>query len=161
MSNNNLRFQLHKLTFLNFATTFKWRQNILFVLFPCVVEFSISVNEDDVFLGWRVLKDNHQSENQQMLTVYTKWERESRILMKSQLQRYQHFLTNMIEAKEEYWPLQPTTDKLAPFVWRLLEAFKIDLQIKVGWVLKNSGNFLFDRHWNFTIWTKGSWDNWV
>ena len=31
----------------------------------------------------------------------------------------------------------------------------------VGWVLKNSGNFLFERHWNFTIWTKGSWDNLV
>ena len=76
MKNIKLRFQLYNLTFLNFATTFKWRQKILFVLFPCVAEFSISVNEDDVFLGWRVLKDNHQSENQQMLTVYTKWERE-------------------------------------------------------------------------------------
>ena len=28
--------------------------------------------------------------------------------------------------------LQPPTDNLAPFVLRLLEAFKIDLQIKVG-----------------------------
>ena len=55
--------------------------------------------------------------------------------------------------------IQTRTKNMAGFVWRLLEALKIDLQIKVGWVLKNSGNSLFDRHWNFTIWTKGSWDN--
>ena len=57
--------------------------------------------------------------------------------------------------------LQPRSIKLAPLFWRLLEALKIDLQTKVGWVLKTSGNSLFDRHWNFTIWIKGSWDNWV
>ena len=57
--------------------------------------------------------------------------------------------------------VQPRSIKLAPLFWRLLEALKIDLQTKVGWVLKTSGNSLFDRHWNFTIWIKGSWDNWV
>ena len=63
--------------------------------------------------------------------------------------------------KTEIVLLQPRSIKLAPLFWRLLEALKIDLQTKVGWVLKTSGNSLIDRHWNFTIWIKGSWDNWV
>ena len=29
-----------------------------------------------------------------------------------------------------------------------LGALEIDWKLKVGWVLKNSGNSLFDRHWN-------------
>ena len=57
--------------------------------------------------------------------------------------------------------LQPRSIKLAPLFWRLLEALKIDLQTKVGWVLKTSGNSPFVGHWNFSIWTKGSKDNWV
>ena len=32
----------------------------------------------------------------------------------------------------KYIKLQPPTDKLVPFVWRLLEAFKIDLELKLG-----------------------------
>ena len=57
--------------------------------------------------------------------------------------------------------VQTRTKNMAGFVWRLLEALKIDLQIKVGWVLKNSGNSLIDKHWYFTNWTKANWDNWV
>ena len=57
--------------------------------------------------------------------------------------------------------LQGRSDNMSCFVWRLLEALKIDLQIKVGWVLKNLGNSLFDGHWDIWIWTIGSWDNWV
>ena len=57
--------------------------------------------------------------------------------------------------------IQSRTKNLAGFVWRPLGALKIDLKIRVGWVLKNSGNSLFDWHWNCTIWTNGSWDNWV
>ena len=45
-------------------------------------------------------------------------------------------------------------NKTCAFVQRLLEALKIDLQTKVGWVLKTSGNSQFGRHWNFSIWTK-------
>ena len=57
--------------------------------------------------------------------------------------------------------VQPPTIKLAPLFWRLLEALKIYLQTKVGWVLKTSGNSLSNRHWNFSIWNKGSKNNWV
>ena len=35
---------------------------------------------------------------------------------------------------------------------------KMDLQIKVGWVLKNSGNSLSDGHRKFSIWTIGCWE---
>ena len=55
--------------------------------------------------------------------------------------------------------LQPPTIKLASLFWRLLEALQIDLQTKVGWVLKTSGNSPFVGHWNFSIWTKESKDN--
>ena len=43
--------------------------------------------------------------------------------------------------------VQGRKNKFAGFVWRPLEALKNDLQIKVGWVLKKSGNSLLDRHW--------------
>ena len=45
-----------------------------------------------------------------------------------------------------------------PVCLKALRGIKMDLQIKVGWVLKNSGNSLCDRHWNFPIWTIGSWE---
>ena len=48
--------------------------------------------------------------------------------------------------------IQPPTIKLAPLFWRLLEALKIDLQTKVGWVLKTSP---FVGHWKFGK------ENWV
>ena len=35
--------------------------------------------------------------------------------------------------------------------------FEFELKIKVGWVLKNSGNSLFNRHWDFSIWIMESW----
>ena len=35
------------------------------------------------------------------------------------------------------------------------------LEIKVGWVLKNSGNSLYNGHQDIPIWAKESWDNWV
>ena len=35
------------------------------------------------------------------------------------------------------------------------------LGTKVGWVLKNSGNFLSDRHKNVSIWPIWSWEIWV
>ena len=31
------------------------------------------------------------------------------------------------------------------------------LDIKVGWVLKNSGNFQFNEHRNFVFWSKNDW----
>ena len=34
-------------------------------------------------------------------------------------------------------------------------------EIKVGGVLKNSGNSLSDKHQNFSIWPIRSWENWV
>ena len=60
-----------------------------------------------------------------------------------------------------YLTLQVRSDNIAGFVWRLLEALTIDLQIKVRWVLKNLGNSLFDWHWFFWIWAIMSWDNGV
>ena len=32
------------------------------------------------------------------------------------------------------------------------------LEIKVGWVLKNSGNFQSNEHWNFVFLPKNDWD---
>ena len=43
-------------------------------------------------------------------------------------------------------------------VQMLLEAFKNELQIKVGWVLKNSGNFQSNEHRNFVFLPKIAWD---
>ena len=55
--------------------------------------------------------------------------------------------------------LQGRTENMVGFIlWfqRLLEAPKFDLQIKVGWVLKNSGNSLLNGHWDYPFWTKES-----
>ena len=57
--------------------------------------------------------------------------------------------------------LQRRPDKLAGFVWRLLEALKISLQKRVGWVLKNLEDSLNNRHWDISIWTIGGWENCV
>ena len=43
-------------------------------------------------------------------------------------------------------------------VQRLLEVLKSYLQIKVGWVLKNSGNFQSNEHRNFVFSPKNVWD---
>ena len=40
----------------------------------------------------------------------------------------------------------------------LLDAIKNKLQIKVGWVLKNSGNFQSNEHRNFLFLPKNAWD---
>ena len=47
--------------------------------------------------------------------------------------------------------VQPPTDKLAPifFVLMASKALKLDLQIKVGWVLKSSDNSLLNGHWDY------------
>ena len=68
---------------------------------------------------------------------------------------------NLIQEEEIVLHVQVRSDNMSCFVWRLLEALKIYLQIKVGWVLKNLGNSLFNGHWDIWIWTIGSWDNWV
>ena len=43
-------------------------------------------------------------------------------------------------------------------VQRLLEASKSELQMKVGWVLKNSGNFQSNEHRSFVFLPKNAWD---
>ena len=60
--------------------------------------------------------------------------------------------------------VQPPTDKLAPILFCFncfLEALKFELQKKVGWVLKSSGNSLLNGHWDYPFWTKGRWENQV
>ena len=52
-------------------------------------------------------------------------------------------------------------NKTCAFVQRLLEALKNNLEIKVRWVLKNSGNSLSIRHWNFQFWTRESWEIYI
>ena len=42
----------------------------------------------------------------------------------------------------------------------LLDAFKNELQIKVGWVLKNSGNLPLDCHKKKLNLFRNSWDIW-
>ena len=38
--------------------------------------------------------------------------------------------------------------------------FIIELQIKVGQVLENSGNFLSNEHKNFAVWSKNDQEKW-
>ena len=40
------------------------------------------------------------------------------------------------------------------FLGHPVDKIKINLQIKVRWVLKNSENSLFNGHWNFPFWTR-------
>ena len=54
--------------------------------------------------------------------------------------------------------LQGVPKKTLVSVQRLLEVLKSDLQIKVGWVLKNSGNFQSNEHRNFVFLPKNAWD---
>ena len=54
--------------------------------------------------------------------------------------------------------IQGVPEKTLFCVQRLLEALKNDLQIKVGWVLKNSGNFQSIEHKNFVFLPKNAWD---
>ena len=57
--------------------------------------------------------------------------------------------------------LQGTSQNLAFFkqLKCYITPFKETLGLKVGWVLKYSGNSLNDGHWNFPIWTNQSWEN--
>ena len=54
--------------------------------------------------------------------------------------------------------VQGVPKKTLVSVQRLLEVFKNDLQIKVGWVLKNSENFQSNEHRNFVFLPKIAWD---
>ena len=54
--------------------------------------------------------------------------------------------------------IQGVPKKTLVSVQRLLEVLKNDLQIKVGWVLKNSGNFQSNEHRNFVFLPKNAWD---
>ena len=58
-------------------------------------------------------------------------------------------------------PVQTWQDKVGHRLQWFITPLNKALRIKVGRVLKNSGNSLFNGHWNFFIWTKGSWDKWV
>ena len=49
---------------------------------------------------------------------------------------------------------------LAPLCFLLFSCLLLYQNIKAGWVLKNSGNLLSDRHQNFENWFTNSWDNW-
>ena len=44
-------------------------------------------------------------------------------------------------------------------VWLAVSPFRIMIGWKIWGVPKNLGNFLDDGHWNFPIWTQGSWEN--
>ena len=43
---------------------------------------------------------------------------------------------------------------------KLLGALRNGLQIKVGWVLESSGNFLSSEYKNIIIWSRNAWENW-
>ena len=62
------------------------------------------------------------------------------------------------EYSQYYYRLRHKTSRF--FHW-CITSLKNLLWIKVGWVLKNSGNSLDDGHWDFSIWTRESWENWV
>ena len=51
--------------------------------------------------------------------------------------------------------------KNAPMFELAITPAKMALELKVGWVLKSSGNSLSDEHWNFPIWTFGISEKWV
>ena len=51
--------------------------------------------------------------------------------------------------------------KNAPVFESAITPAKMALELKVGWVLKSSGNSLSDEHWNFPIWTFGISEKWV
>ena len=42
---------------------------------------------------------------------------------------------------------------------QLLCALRNGLEVKVGWVLKSSGNFLFNKYKNIIIWSRNAWEN--
>ena len=43
---------------------------------------------------------------------------------------------------------------------KLLGALRNGLEIKVGWVLKSSGNFLSNKYKNIIIWSRNAWEKW-
>jgi len=51
--------------------------------------------------------------------------------------------------------------KNAPMFKLAINPGKMALELKVGWVLKSSGNSLSDEHWNFPIWTLWISEKWV
>ena len=69
------------------------------------------------------------------------------------------FIT-ITEKKEFQWSTGYVTKPRVFFQW-CITSLKNPLWLKVGWVLKNSGNSLDDWHWDFPIWTWESWENWV
>ena len=45
-------------------------------------------------------------------------------------------------------------------VWQAVEGIRSGLNTKVGWVLKNSGNFLSNEHKNSPLLWKNRWEKW-
>ena len=50
------------------------------------------------------------------------------------------------------------SQKKCSHVWEAVTLAKITLQSKVRWVLKSTCDSLSDGHWNFHIWTIGTWE---
>ena len=47
------------------------------------------------------------------------------------------------------------------WLWQTIEGTRSGLEIKVGWVLQNSGNFLSDEHKNSSFLSENDWEKWV
>ena len=62
---------------------------------------------------------------------------------------YTDLFGNLGTKSGQGFTLQGVQKKPPICVQRLIEVLKSDLQIKVGWVLTNSGNPLLNGHWNF------------
>ena len=56
--------------------------------------------------------------------------------------------------------IQGVLKKTPLCVWQAIEGTRSGLQTKVGWVLKNSGNFLSDEHKNSSFLSENDWVKW-
>ena len=56
--------------------------------------------------------------------------------------------------------IQGVPKKTLFYVSQAIEGTRSGLETKVGWVLKNSGNFLSDEHKNSSFLSKNDWEKW-
>ena len=57
--------------------------------------------------------------------------------------------------------IQGVSKKTHLCVWQAIEGTRSGLQTKVGWVLKNSGNFLSNEHKNSSFLSENDWEKWA
>ena len=65
------------------------------------------------------------------------------------------------DIKDDYeTKIQGVPKKTLDSVWWAIEGTRSGLETKVGWVLKNSGNFLSDEHKNSSFLSENVWEKW-